>query len=103
LFCSDEFKNSIDSLNISGFIGGFISPFDGLTNECNSTFNNVHGSTGSFSSSFDTSNDGHWVNKVLDIKTCIQKVVFLLLQVHDGCLEGIWVNHVVELLQTSIW
>jgi len=71
LLCSNEFKDSINSFNISGFICGFISPFDGITNKFGSTFNNVHDFIGSFSSCFNTSDDGHWVNKVLDVKTSI--------------------------------
>ena len=68
LFSSNEVKYSLNSFNVSGFVGNFIGPFDGITNKCGTSFDDVHNFIGSLSSGLDSSDDGHWVSEILELE-----------------------------------
>jgi len=75
LFLFNESKYSLDSFDISGFVSYFISPFDGITNKCGSTFNNVHNFIGGFGSGLNSSNHCHWINHILQFLLGGEEVV----------------------------
>jgi hypothetical protein len=105
LFLSNKVENFLDSFDISGFVGGLVSPFDGVSDELGSTFDNIHNFVSGFSACFDTGDDSHWVNEVLDAKLGISELHLLSSQVHDGSLELVWVDHAVELHESleGLW
>lgn len=98
LFGLNEVKYSLNSFNVGGFVGDLIGPFDGVTNKCSSSFNDVHNFIGSLGSGLDSSDDGHWVNEILEVEFSSIEVVFQSSKVDNGWLKCIWVtNHLVKL------